>query len=441
MRELHEELSKRIARRNLTASNAANKQRIEGPTFKEGDRVFLSRQNLKTRRPCRKLDNLRVGPLEILEKVGPVNYKLRLPPGMKVHPVFHKKLLEPAPQDAELAEDIELENDEYIVEEVKDLRKIRRQWKYLVKWQGWPDSQNTWEPEENLTNCKSLVREYHRKHPRKREPDSRRKGRSLGTNNQKKDRRNQPVTRLDQPTIRIAMVRQQEGSYPQGLSSPRPALSHDLGQQLSQDHDARNHASYSSPLEAHDANETTQPQLGLDAPQPGPAPTLYAHTQLGLLPTLSQKQTNYTQHQPRYTQHNALKTFPRSSEASSLHSVCTENPFQHPPVLLAQHEYASVQSKSGHGEHGAFGPWAWLGRLESGRNGYNGPGPTDLICSQRFNTRHGKMIFQGIETIALRGEVMLQVTRRILSLTNDEMAEGLWTSTSEGNDHRGARIT
>ncbi|KAH7555727.1 hypothetical protein BM1_07350 [Bipolaris maydis] len=28
---------------------------------------------------------------------------------------------------------------------------------------------------------------------------------------------------------------------------------------------------------------------------------------------------------------------------------------------------------------------------------------------------------------------------RILSLTSDEMAEGLWTSTSEGNDHRGAR--
>ncbi|EMD94813.1 hypothetical protein COCHEDRAFT_29824 [Bipolaris maydis C5] len=44
--------------------------------------------------------------------------------GMKVHPIFYKKLLELAPQDAELAEDIELKNDEYMVEAVKDLRKI-----------------------------------------------------------------------------------------------------------------------------------------------------------------------------------------------------------------------------------------------------------------------------------------------------------------------------
>ncbi|KAH7563609.1 hypothetical protein BM1_00656 [Bipolaris maydis] len=73
-----------------------------------------------------KLDNLRVGPFEILEKIGLVNYKLRLLLGIKVHPIFHKKLLEPAPQDAELVEDIKLENDKYMVEAVKDLRKIGR---------------------------------------------------------------------------------------------------------------------------------------------------------------------------------------------------------------------------------------------------------------------------------------------------------------------------
>jgi hypothetical protein len=62
---------------------------------------------------------------------------------MRVYPVFYKKLLEPAPLDAELATDIELEDDEYEVEEIRDLRKVGRQWKYLVKWQGWLESQNT----------------------------------------------------------------------------------------------------------------------------------------------------------------------------------------------------------------------------------------------------------------------------------------------------------
>jgi hypothetical protein len=46
---------------------------------------------------------------------------------MRVHPVFHKKLLEPAPPDAKLATDIELEDDEYEVEEIRDLRKVGRQ--------------------------------------------------------------------------------------------------------------------------------------------------------------------------------------------------------------------------------------------------------------------------------------------------------------------------
>ena len=43
---------------------------------------------------------------------------------MRIHPIFHKKLLERAPLDAKLATDIELKDDKYEVEEVKDLRKI-----------------------------------------------------------------------------------------------------------------------------------------------------------------------------------------------------------------------------------------------------------------------------------------------------------------------------
>ena len=41
MQELHEELSKNIAYRNLTLARAANKQRIKRLTFKKGDKVFL----------------------------------------------------------------------------------------------------------------------------------------------------------------------------------------------------------------------------------------------------------------------------------------------------------------------------------------------------------------------------------------------------------------
>jgi hypothetical protein len=72
------------------------------------------------------LDNLRIGPFEILEATGPVNYKLQLPKGMRIYPVFHKKLLELALSNAAVATNIELEDDEYIVKEIKDLRKNKR---------------------------------------------------------------------------------------------------------------------------------------------------------------------------------------------------------------------------------------------------------------------------------------------------------------------------
>jgi hypothetical protein len=58
MQELHKELSKNIAYKNLTTSKVANKQRIKGLTFKKEDKVFLLQQNLKTKQLSKKLDNL-----------------------------------------------------------------------------------------------------------------------------------------------------------------------------------------------------------------------------------------------------------------------------------------------------------------------------------------------------------------------------------------------
>jgi hypothetical protein len=61
-----------------------------------GDHVFLkvktNRSSLKLR-SCAKLAERFCGPFEILERIGPVAYKLTLPASMTIHNVFHVSLL------------------------------------------------------------------------------------------------------------------------------------------------------------------------------------------------------------------------------------------------------------------------------------------------------------------------------------------------------------
>ena len=80
-------------------SEQADKNRIPAPKFEVGDEVWLLRKNLKTTRPSSKLDFKCLGKFRITKKVSSHAYKLELLASMKVHPVFHVSLLEPAASD------------------------------------------------------------------------------------------------------------------------------------------------------------------------------------------------------------------------------------------------------------------------------------------------------------------------------------------------------
>jgi hypothetical protein len=61
------------------------------------DQVLLSTKNimLKHAERSRKLMPRRVGPYNVLQKVGNLAYRLKMNPGSRIHPVFHVSLLEP----------------------------------------------------------------------------------------------------------------------------------------------------------------------------------------------------------------------------------------------------------------------------------------------------------------------------------------------------------
>ena len=102
-----------------------------------------------------------------MEKISPVNYKLKLPTGSRIHPIFHVSLLEKAPQNVTTSTDEiqpEEEPDVYDVERILDSRISKKKTEYLVKWLDWDDIHNTWEPEANLS-CPEKLAEYHRRNP------------------------------------------------------------------------------------------------------------------------------------------------------------------------------------------------------------------------------------------------------------------------------------
>ena len=139
--ELHEIMKLHLQKAQDRYKTSADTLRKESPPFQIGDKVWLLRRNIKTTRPCDKLDYRQLGPFSISKQVNVVAYRLELPAAMKVHPVFHVSLLEPykesnIPGRSQLPPPfIEVDHHkEYEVEKVLDSRRKRGKLEYLVHW-------------------------------------------------------------------------------------------------------------------------------------------------------------------------------------------------------------------------------------------------------------------------------------------------------------------
>jgi transposase InsO family protein len=174
MKKTHEEMLERIKKAQQQSISHVNKKRKTAPQLKRGDKVYLLTKNLRTTRPSKGLDHVKVGPFLIRKKNGPVNYTLDLPEDAKIHPRFHVNKLEPADPETPLQKTFHYETEEeneFEVEDLLDYREIGRQdfqsncfiQEWLVKWKGYPHSENTWEPESNLQNCQQILKKARKK--------------------------------------------------------------------------------------------------------------------------------------------------------------------------------------------------------------------------------------------------------------------------------------
>lgn len=129
----------RMAERLQTPKKAAE------PQFKIGNKVFLKTDHLKSTRPSKKLDAKKIGPFRIVRNIKGQVYELDLPKGMRIHQAFNTHLLTPCPRDIPLQkEPTPVEADkEYEVETILGKKMISNTDYYLVKWKGYPPSENT----------------------------------------------------------------------------------------------------------------------------------------------------------------------------------------------------------------------------------------------------------------------------------------------------------
>ncbi|KAK8701425.1 hypothetical protein V6N13_019812 [Hibiscus sabdariffa] len=108
-----------------------------------------------------KLSPRYIGPFEVLEKVGPVAYRLALPPEFdKIHNVFHVSMLrryrsDPSHvlelEEVELNPDLSYEEEPVMILD-REVKRLQKKNVSLVKvlWRNHKVEEATWEPEETM---------------------------------------------------------------------------------------------------------------------------------------------------------------------------------------------------------------------------------------------------------------------------------------------------
>jgi len=154
--QAHDEFLKEIRERLLLAQDvmkASHDSKRRDMEFSVGDWVLLRlhhRTAVGIATSTSKLAPRYYGPFQILARIGSVAYRFQLPANAKIHDVFHVSLLKKfigVPPTVTPVPLPPIVRGRVIPTPTKVLRTRlnRGTWELLVQWQGWADSDSTWE--------------------------------------------------------------------------------------------------------------------------------------------------------------------------------------------------------------------------------------------------------------------------------------------------------
>jgi chromodomain-containing protein len=154
------------------AISTLNKTAGKAPTplpYQVGDQVWLEATHLHLPYQSTKLAPKCHGPFPITRVVSPVTFQLCIPTAWNIHDVFHASLLSPyheslehGPNYSRPPPDLLEGEEEYKVERIVNhwCSRRTRMLQYLIKWKGYPEADNTWEPADQV-HTPDLIATYH----------------------------------------------------------------------------------------------------------------------------------------------------------------------------------------------------------------------------------------------------------------------------------------
>jgi hypothetical protein len=112
-------------------------KRIKGLSFSEGDIVYLATKNISIKQPSKKLNYKYIRLYKILQKISENNYKLDLPPKVRLYLIVYITLLESAADIIQVKignKPEEIKGPKvYEAEKIRKIRKENGRKEYLVK--------------------------------------------------------------------------------------------------------------------------------------------------------------------------------------------------------------------------------------------------------------------------------------------------------------------